>query len=129
MLEFSQERGNVAVVTAKGQVTGEDVDRIVAFTETMLAEYQEIGVVGDMTGLESMTAEAVAKDFASQFKFLGDWKRFPKIAMISEPGWLEGLAKTVGAILPQIEVRTFTPAQREEALAFASSVRAERVEG
>ena len=129
MLEFSRERDNVAVVKASGQITGADIDRIVADTESMLAEYEEIGLVADMTGLESMTAEAVAKDFASQFKFLGDWKRFPKAAVIAEPGWFEGLTKTIGAILPQVEVRTFAPEERDDALAFASSVAAVRIKG
>ncbi|WMT88596.1 STAS/SEC14 domain-containing protein [Pelagibacterium sp. 26DY04] len=129
MLEFSQVRGNVALVKASGQITGDDIDRIVADTESLLSEYEEIGLIADMTGLESMTAEAIAKDFASQFKFLGDWKRFPKAAVIAEPGWFEGLARTMGAILPQIEVRTFAPEEREQALEFASGVKADRIKG
>lgn len=127
MLNIVPTRDNVMIVKASGKVTGEDVDRIVTDTETKLAQFEEIGVVADMTELEGMTAEAVAKDFASQFKFLGDWKRFPKVAVVAEPGWLAGLSRTMGAVLPQIEVRTFAPDEGEQALAFASEVRPDRI--
>lgn len=129
MLEFSRTESNVALVRVSGQITGADIERVVADVESLLAEYQEIGVVADMTGMEGMTAEAVAKDFAAQLKFLGDWKRFPKVAVIAEPGWFEGLAKTMGSILPQIEVKTYAPGEEEAALAFASTVRPDRIEG
>lgn len=127
MLDIVPTRDNVMVVRAAGKLTGEDVERIVADTEIKLAEFEEIGVVADVTDMEGMTAEAVARDLASQFKFLGDWKRFPKVAVVAEPGWFEGLSRAMGAMLPQIEVRTFAPDQGEQALAFASTVRPDRI--
>ncbi len=127
MLEIKPTRDNVMVVKAAGKITGGDVERIVADTETKLAEFEEVGVVADMTELEGMTAEALAKDLASQLKFLGDWKRFPKVAVVAERGWFEGLSRTMGAMLPQIEVQTFAPDESEKALAFASSVRPDRI--
>ena len=127
MIQFSQTQGNVLVLRAGGTISGQDIDAAVTDVESMLADYEEIGVVADMTDLKAMTAQAVAKDFAAEFKFLGDWKRFPKIAVVADNDWLEGLAHAVGAILPQIEVKTFAPDDSEAALAFASSVRSDRI--
>lgn len=122
MIEFSETRDNVVIARVGGKVTAEDVDAVVDEAESKLSVYEQIGVVADLTDMESMTPEAVARDFAAQFKFLGSWKRFPKVAVIAEPGVLKGLSESMGAILPQIEVRTFSPSESEGALAFASSV-------
>ncbi len=122
MIEFSEVQDNVLIIRSRGTITSEQVDAAVADAESMLAQYEQIGVVADLTEMKGMTPEAVAHDIAGEFKFLGDWKRFPKIAVVADSEIVSALAGTVGRMLPKIEVQTFAPKHKDKALDFASSV-------
>lgn len=127
MHEFLDIPGNVLAMKFTGTVTGDDVDAAVAAANSKLAQFEAIGVLADLQDMEGMTPEAVIKDIVSQFKLLGEWQRFPKMALVADNKALEAAAKAAGAILSQIEVRTFTRQTADEALDFASSVPEEKI--
>jgi hypothetical protein len=77
----------------------------------------------DMTGFEDMTAEAAAKDIRYSLGKIGEWKRFPRKAVVTGKQWMRTLIKLMDPVLPQVEARTFAPSERDEALAWASGVR------
>lgn len=127
MIELAEAAPNVLVMTVKDKLTGGDIDTVVAKLKAMLAEFEKIGMVADLTDMEGMTAMAVVKDMAAEFRFIGQWSRFPKVAMIADRGWLEKLATTAGAVLPQVEMKTFGPGQREQAIAFVGTVECRKI--
>ena len=129
MIELTEAAPNILVMTVKDKLTGGDIDAVVAKLKAMLAEFEKIGMVADLTEMDGMTAMAIIKDMAAEFRFIGQWSRFPKVAMIADPGWMEKLAATADAVLPQVELKTFAPGQREQAIAFVGTVECRKVAG
>jgi SpoIIAA-like len=90
--------------------------------ESKLARHERIGVFVDMTGFEDMTAEAAAKDIRYSLGKIGQWKRFPREAIVTDKQWMRTLVRIIDPLLPQIEARTFAPSEREAAMAWAAAV-------
>jgi hypothetical protein len=67
------------------------------------------------------------KDIAAELKYLGDWHRFPRLAVLASGGFVKSAAEVVGKLLPQIQVRTFEPAELEKAVDFARSFQMQSV--
>jgi hypothetical protein len=49
---------------------------------------------------------------------LGQLARFGRVAVVSESAWLRALTRLESALLPNISYQTFTPDEREQALAW-----------
>lgn len=122
MLEFLDGPKHVLTLKASGQLQGEDIDSAVAEIESRLAAFEAIGIVADITEMSGMSLEALAKDFASQFRFFGQWHRFPKAALIADEGFLAGVARRLQGLLPGIQLKVYGRGEAEAAKAFAASV-------
>jgi hypothetical protein len=122
MIEILAAPDHVVALRMAGTITGEDVDHAVGEIEGKLARHERIGVFVDMTGFDDMTAEAAAKDLRYGFGKFSEWSRFPREAVVTDKQWIKTLVKVVDPLVPQVEVRTFAPAERDQALAWASEV-------
>lgn len=120
MITFEPAAVHVLAARAEGRLTRDDIQTFVSELDDKLAHHETIGIVTDVTRLDGMTLAAVAEDFQAELKYLGEWERFPRMAMIAADGFLKTAAETFGALLPQIELRVFAPHEREEAFAFAA---------
>lgn len=118
---------HVLVFDARGTLQKSDIERFDRQIQEKLGRYQRIGVVANVEQLEGMTIGAVMKDIAAELKYLGDWHRFPRLAVLASGGFVKSAAETVGKFLPQIEVRTFEPAELEKAVDFAGSFQTQSV--
>jgi hypothetical protein len=114
---------HVLVFRAHGTVRKEDIDEFDRRIQEKLAEHERIGVVADIEEMEGMTVGAVMKDILAELKYLGDWHRFPRVAVVASGGFLKSTAEAVGKLLPQVEVQTFEPEEFERAVDFAGSFR------
>ncbi|WP_404404313.1 STAS/SEC14 domain-containing protein [Pelagibacterium halotolerans] len=113
---------NVIVVRLEGKLEASEVERLTSQADAMLARFEEVGVLVDASDLKGVSADALARDITWEIKHIGDWERFSKLALIAENGFLTAVAKAMGALMPQVEVRAFTPSERAAALDFVSSV-------
>lgn len=120
MIVFEPAADQVLAVRAEGRLTRDDIKAFVRELDARLARHERIGVVTDVTKLDGMTLAAVAEDLKSELKYLGKWDRFPNMAMIATEGFLKSVAQTFRNVLPQIELRVFSPDEREQAFAFAA---------
>ena len=120
MITFEDAPDHVIAARTSGKITAEDIKAFVAELDARLARHDKIGVVTDITGLDGMTFDGLVQDMRAEFKYLGEWHRFPKVALIASDGFLKGMGETVGRLVPQVEVRTFPPTEREAAFAFAA---------
>jgi hypothetical protein len=89
-------------------VVAEVMERKLKQTPGRLRIFAEIG-----GGLE-ISPKALLEDLRVSVKHFGDVERE---AIVSDEGWLGPLAE-LGDLLPGIEVRHFTPAERDQALAW-----------
>ena len=122
MLEFLPAPDHVVALEMSGTLTAEDFDRAVAEIESKLARHERIGVFVDMTAFEDMTAEAVAKDVWYGLRKIGQWKRFPREAVLTDKQWVRTLIQIVNPLLPQVEARCFAPSERDAALTWVSEL-------
>jgi hypothetical protein len=113
---------HVLVFDARGTLEKSDIERFDQQIQEKLARYERIGLVANVEELEGMTVGAVMKDIAAEMKYLGDWHRFPKLAVLASGGFVKSAAETVGKLLPQVQVRTFNPGELESAIEFAGAV-------
>lgn len=121
MLEVLQSPDHVAALAVSGTLTGDDYDRIIAEVEAKLARHDRIGVLLDLTRFEDFTAEAAWKDIRYDLSKLFELKRFPREAVISDKQWMRIAAQIADPILPHVEIRVFDPADRQEAMRWASA--------
>lgn len=54
-------------------------------------------------------------------KLFGLISKFDRCAVVAEEGWLRMTAELEGALFPGLEIRGFTPAEREQAEAWLSA--------
>lgn len=123
MIEILPAPDHVFAMRMAGTVTGEDLDHAVGEIEAKLGRHERIGVFVDATGFEDMTAEAAAKDLRYGFGKFREWARFPREAVVTDKQWLRTLIQALDPFVPQVEVRPFGPAEREQALAWAADVK------
>ena len=113
---------HVLVFDARGTLEKSDIERFDRQVQEKLARYERIGLVANIEELEGMTVGAVMKDIAAELKYLGDWHRFPRLAVVASGGFVKSAAEIVGKLLPQVQVRTFDPGELEGAIEFAGAV-------
>ena len=122
MITFDAAPDHVLAARAEGRLTKEDIQAFVDEIDARLARHEQIGIVTDVTGLDGMTFGGLVEDFRSEFRYLGQWHRFPKVALIADDGFLKGFAETIGPVVPQIEMRIFDPGHHDAAIAFAAEI-------
>jgi hypothetical protein len=97
------------------------MDDLTAAIEAKLARHPRIGIVADLTPLAGLTLEALAKDIRYNISKLGDWKRFPREAVITENPWVRAATRALDPVVPHVEVRAFAPAEFDAALTWAAA--------
>ncbi|CAN7402920.1 STAS/SEC14 domain-containing protein [Phenylobacterium sp. LjRoot219] len=120
MIEMLPAPDHVVALRFSGELTGPDFDRVAAEIETRLARHERIGVVADLTGFDGVTLQALAKDLRYNLAKLGEWKRFPREAVITDKAWVRAAVHALDPLVPQVEVRTFNPGEQSAALAWAA---------
>jgi hypothetical protein len=125
MIEIVPAPDHVFAVKLAGTLTSEDVDEATREIEAKLQKHQRVSVFADLTDFHDVTAEALIKDFKYSFSKFGEWKRFPREAIVTDKNWIATAARLLDPLIPHIEIKTFPPEQRDQALAWASDIRVE----
>ena len=112
---------HVLVFDARGTLQKSDIERFDRQIQEKLARYERIGVIANVEQLEGMTVGAVMKDIVTELKYLGDWHRFPRLAVLASGGFVKSAAEIVAKFLPQVQLRTFEPGELESAITFAGA--------
>src|ERR1700747_791282 len=120
MIEILDAPDHVVAVRLAGRLSGADMDDLTTAVEAKLARHPRIGIVADLTPLTGLTLEALAKDIRYNISKLGDWKRFPREAVITESSWVQAAISALDPLVPHVEVRAFGPAERASAVAWAA---------
>lgn len=129
MITFEAAPDHVLATRAQGRLTQDDISALVTEIDARFARHEKIGVVTDITGLEGMTLDAIFEDLRAEWKYLGDWDRFPKVALIADKGFLKSVASTVDKLIPQVDVAVFPSTERDKAFAFAALAGSESGDG
>ena len=119
MIEILPAPDHVVAFRVSGRVDEADVARAIEAVEGALARHERIALYAEVD-FAGMSPGAFANDVRYGVSKLRELRRFPKAAVVTAQDWVRWAARVEGAILPQVEVRVFSPEEREAALAWAS---------
>jgi hypothetical protein len=122
MIELLPSPDHVVAYRITGTIDGPDYDRMIETIEAKLKTHPKIGVYADMTGFTDITGAAMAKDFRYNLQKLGQWSRFPRLALVTDKAWLKGLVTMLDPLFPQFEAKIFEPGQQAEGVAWAADL-------
>ena len=122
MLEILPAPDHVAAYHFSDTLTEADYDRVVADVEAKLGRHDRIGVLVDLTGFHDLTFRAGLKDARYSLSKMGELRRFPREAVITDKQWIATLVHIASPLVPFVEIRTFSPGERETALEWASAI-------
>ncbi|MDX3928608.1 MAG: STAS/SEC14 domain-containing protein [Shinella sp.] len=122
MIEVIPAPEHVAAFRVTGTVTTDDYDKIIPTIEEKLSDYEDIGVLTDLTGFEDMTADALKRDLQYGLSKLSELHRFKRAAVISDKQWIKAATDMTGTLFPQIEARVFSEKEKTQAMNWVSDV-------
>lgn len=119
MLEILPAPEHVVALKVSGHVDASDIERAIAAVEHALARQERIALHAEIA-ITGISPGAFVRDLRYGLGKLRELHRLARSAVITEQEWVARIARAQARILPQIEIRTFVPAQRDEALAWVS---------
>jgi hypothetical protein len=119
MLDILPAPNHVAAFRLSGDVTKADYDRLVAEAEAKLQNNPRIAVYTELAEPMHMTLPALLTDLRYGLTKLGQWRRFARVALVTDKAWAGALMRVVGPCLPDIESRAFRSTERDAALTWA----------
>jgi hypothetical protein len=130
MIEVLPSSDTVVALRVSGRVDENDIERAIQVIEAALVREERIALYSELE-ISSITPGALARDLRYGLGMLRELHRFARAAVVTSQSWVRGIAQIEARIFPQLEIRVFTPEERDEALAWASQpiqpVRAEPV--
>jgi hypothetical protein len=119
MLDVLNAPDHVVALRVSGRVEEQDIEVGIQAIEAGLHREDRLGVLVevDITG---MAVGAFAKDLTYSLSKLRDLHRFSRVAVVSNQEWVRVVAQVQARILPFLDVRSFRPSEREEAMAWVS---------
>ena len=98
-----------------GWIDAEDIDRITELIEKRLNTGEKLRIYAEVNNFSGMSLGALIKDLRFSLQHLQD---FEKEAIVSDRKWLEGLAALGNTLFSGIEVKHFTPDEKDRALTW-----------
>lgn len=129
MFDMKKEGENILSVTLSGTLTADEVTAFYDWFTPALNAADQVGLVIDMTGFDDMTGDAIRRDIPLELGLLDKLGKVPKLAIISDKEFVGALAGAVNPLVPMVEVKVFSPVDREKAFAFASELPSKKPTG
>jgi hypothetical protein len=114
---------HVAGFAISGTLTTDDFARLAAEIDGKLKRHDRIGVVVDLTGFEDVTFKAALEDLRYNLGKLGEWKRFPREAIVTDKQWIRTMVDLAGGFIPFVTVKVFEPGAQQAALDWAAEIK------
>jgi hypothetical protein len=119
MIERIDAPEGVLALRATGRIDERDVEQAIAIVEEALSREQLLPVFLDID-VSGMSPGAIMRDVTYGIGKLRELHRFPRVAVVTGRDWIRRVAQVQGRLIPQIEMRVFVPAERDEAMAWIS---------
>ena len=90
--------------------------------DSKLQSHEHVGIYADAQDLAGVTPSGLAKDLASAFGRLGEFRRFPRGAVVTDRPWLRRVTLLSNALLRSIDLRTFASSERVAAMSWVAEL-------
>jgi hypothetical protein len=119
MIEILDSPNYLVAIKIFGKITGEDIDKAWTATRDALKTNERVSFFAEITDTVGFTAEGVIKDLTEGIRNLGTLSKYYRAAIVTDKGWLGALARVEGLVFSSIDVRVFSPSDRDKAFAWA----------
>lgn len=106
------ETGNVIGLIIDGKIEADDIERVSSLIDERLKDHQKLRVYVELKHLGGISLEALLEDLKLALHHL---QHFEKKAVVCEPTWFTKLAAASAVLFPQIEVKSFSWSEQEQA--------------
>lgn len=106
-------------------LNADDVRQVKAALDAKLSEHSRIGVLVDITGLDDMSADALAAGIHADLDALDNVHRYHRVALVADKQWPAAALGMLSPMLGGLDMKCFSSAQRDEALRWVGEGRAE----
>ncbi|MCP1199639.1 STAS/SEC14 domain-containing protein [Notoacmeibacter sp. MSK16QG-6] len=103
----------VCHLTIDGRIEKTDIGMAMAAITAAKSESERINMLVDVRGFAGIEMAALIEDLRQGFNELRDISRYDRVAVVTEKSWMEWTAKTEGALLPGVSIRTFQADQMD----------------
>lgn len=111
---------HVVAFEIDGTVTAPDLDDLYAAVEKAMDGKGPVHLYGEIHGIGGLTLDALGSNFKRGIALLPRIGRVDRYAVVTDKSWITTMAQLEGALIPGLEVKTWSVAHRDEALAWAS---------
>jgi hypothetical protein len=118
MLEFIDSRDDAIALRLSGEVSGDDLRRVMDRVDQYMAGTGKVHVFVETAGIDALAIRGLPSYIARAMPLLGKLDRFGRVAVVADQPWVRFATRLESAILPGISYRTYLPEERDEALAW-----------
>ena len=104
--------GNVLALRMDGKIELDDIERVKIRVGEILADHEQVRVYVEVESFDGISFQALWEDLKLGF---GNLSKFSHKAVVSDKKWMANMAKIADKIVPGIELKHFTPEEREAA--------------
>jgi hypothetical protein len=118
MIEYLESAGDVLALRCHGKLEGTELDTLIDRLDAALQLNDKTHVFAEMQAFGGFDLSHLPHYLERALPMLRQLERFGRVAVVSESAWLRALTRLESALLPHVSYRTFTPDEREQALAW-----------
>lgn len=120
MIEILASPKHLVAMKLSGSLTAEDVTKANKAAEDKLKENERISFFAEVDSSMNLTFEGLFKDLVEGFKNFGKLSKYYRTAVVTNKGWMAALTRVEGLVFSSIDVRVFSPEERDKAFAWAA---------
>ncbi|RKF16819.1 STAS/SEC14 domain-containing protein [Roseovarius spongiae] len=123
MLSVKEPKPRLYEITLSGVVDRADVETMKRHLAPALESGDPMAIVVRAEDWHDMTGDALIADARFEFGMLPQWSLVRRVAVVTDKQAFEALMRWIDPVLPMIELRTFAPADAQEAETWAAAFR------
>lgn len=119
---LEMESDHVVGIRVDGKVLSTDIERAMNSLEEKLRTHQRVSFYVEIDALSGITPEAILKDIRFGVEQLKNLGRFYRSAVVTDISWIRAAAGIEDLIIPKVQVKAFSKADRDVALAWVNKL-------
>ncbi len=118
MLEFLESDPSIIAVRTSGHLSRDEIEAMLTRLEERLALPAPTHMFVEVRNFSGFDLEGFGNYVRRVTALIGKLERLDRVAIVANQRWLRWAARVESALLPNVTYETFTPAQRDQALAW-----------
>lgn len=118
MFNVTSEHDNILTIDVSGKVDADEMSQGLAALMQAAEGIEHGGMLMRLADIEMPTLGAIRVEMAQFGRLIGLIRRFDKIALLANQGWVQQVAMAEVALIPGLSIRTFEPGEQAEAIAY-----------